>query len=218
MAEKPKALLFDIGNVLLRLKTVEFLDSLQAACIALNRDTMLAELRNEGGLHFAYERGEIGGEAFHTHLRNTYGLNWDYARWLDHWNDYFLPNRPMEILIAKLQGQARFWALSNTNADHFTHIKRSYRLFDAFEGVIGSHQHGMRKPDPRFYQIALQQMGLAAQSVLFIDDLQANVEGAAALGINAFHYRFNDLELKEYCKELGFDIKTWENRPSPYGC
>jgi epoxide hydrolase-like predicted phosphatase len=218
MAEKPKALLFDVGNVLIRLKTEALLQSIEKACAALDRNTMLAEIRNPGSQHHAYERGEISGEAFHSHLQKTYGLSWDYQEWLRHWNDYFLPNRPMEILLAKLQGQARFWALSNTNAEHYVQFKRAFRLFDGFEKVIGSQQHGIRKPDPRLYEIALSQMALPPSAVLFVDDLEANVKTAKDLGMLAFHYQFNDLELKAYCKDLGFEIIPWESRPSNFAC
>jgi HAD superfamily hydrolase (TIGR01509 family) len=218
VAERPKAVLFDVGNVLLRLKTEAFIAALQEACPSLDKATMMAELRSPQSPHMAYERGEISGEAFHAHFRDIYGLPWDYGRWLSHWNDYFLPNRPMDILVAKLRPQAELWALSNTNAEHYSHFKRAYRLFDAFKEVIGSHQHGLRKPDARLYAIALGRMGLPPASVLFIDDLPANVEAAAALGMPAFQYSFNDLELKAFCVELGFEISPWESRPSPFSC
>ena len=218
MEPRPKALLWDVGNVLLRLKAEAFLTALEGACAPLDRAGLLQDLSRAGGSHDAYERGLISGEAFHTQLRQAYGLRWDYPEWLRHWNDYFLPNRPMEILLAKLHGQARFWALSNTNAEHYAHFRLHYRLFDDFEGVIGSHQHGLRKPDPKLYEIALNQMGLPASSVLFIDDLPSNVAAAQALGLRSFHYRFNDLELKDFCRALGFEVPTWENRPSPYAC
>lgn len=218
MPIKPEAILFDVGNVLLRLKTDEFLRAVEGACPALDRATMLAELRQEGSRHHAYEKGEITGEGFHAHMVSRFGMRWSYAEWLRQWNDYFLPNRPMEVFLAKLKSQARFWGLSNTNAEHYAYMRQNFRFFDAFEGVIGSHQVGLRKPDPRIYRAAAQKIGLPAGKILFIDDLQANVDAGLAEGMQAFRYAFNDLELKEFCKILGFVFAEWDSLPSSMAC
>jgi epoxide hydrolase-like predicted phosphatase len=218
MPEQAKAILFDIGNVLLRLKNEEFLKALQAACPGMEAEVLRIEIQDPQGFHYSYERGEISGPEFHEHLKKLYGLRWSHAEWLEHWNDYFLPNRPMEVLIAKLQGQLKFWALSNTNREHYLNFKREFRLFDGFEGVITSFECGLRKPDPRIYEIALKRMGLAAREVLFIDDLQVNVEVAKSLGFLSFHYHFNDMELKEYLRGLGFKLEDWGSRPSSSAC
>jgi HAD superfamily hydrolase (TIGR01509 family) len=42
---------------------------------------------------------------------------------------------------------------------------------------------GLAKPDPRIYRHLLETHGLAAGEVLFVDDRAANVEAAAAVGI-----------------------------------
>lgn len=218
MPEAPKAILFDVGNVLLRLKSDDFLTAFLAACPAQAAETVRREMREGTGLHFAYERGELSAAEFHAQLRNTCGLTWSFDEWLRRWNDYFLPNRPMEVLIAKLQGQLRFWALSNTNAEHFATFKRDFRLFDSFEGIIGSQECGLRKPDIRIYQLALRRMELPPHDVVFIDDLQPNIDAAKGLGMRVFHYSFNDLELKAYLREMGLNVADWQNRPSPFAC
>ena len=218
MPERPKAILFDIGNVLVRLKTGEFLKKISEACPSLPPERMTHELRDPESRHIAYERGEISGRDFHAHLAAAYGLPWGYEAWLAVWNDYFLPNRPMDVLLAKLRHQLRFWALSNTNAEHFRHLRQEYRLFDGFEGLVGSHEHGQRKPEPRLYEIALEKMKLPAASVVYIDDLERNVEAARALGMPAFHYTFNDPALRGFLSGLGLEIPAWDKLPSPYTC
>jgi len=44
------------------------------------------------------------------------------------------------------------------------------------------------KPDPRAYQAVLAALDRPAQETIFIDDMSANVVGAATLGIHAIHY------------------------------
>src|SRR6185436_15186321 len=117
-----KAVLSDVGNVLLKLKTEDFLARVLAACPKLDRDTLLSELRGRENLHDRYERGKISGEEFHAHLVKWYGLPWDYAQWVVQWNDYFLVNRPMEVLVSKLRGRVKLVGLSNTNPEHHGHF------------------------------------------------------------------------------------------------
>lgn len=213
-----KAVLFDVGNVLLRLKTREFLAAVEAACPGLDSATMLAELRAEGSVHHAYERGQVSGEGFHAHFRERYQLPWDYPTWLSHWNDYFLVNRPMEVLVAKLRGKVKLYGLSNTNAEHYTHFTRNFRLFEAFDQVLGSHQYASRKPEEKFFRAALEKIGEPADTVLFLDDVAPFVEKARSLGLQGFHYTFNDLELKARIAELGLELPHWDERQSPYSC
>lgn len=57
---------------------------------------------------------------------------------------------------------------------------------ELFEFVVDSSCVGVRKPDPRIFDIALRQLdGLAAEQVVFLDDYPANVEAARTLGLQA---------------------------------
>lgn len=58
------------------------------------------------------------------------------------------------------------------------------RLFDA---VIDATHTGIRKPDPRACQLALQALGVRAEQAVFIDDQAANVGGAEQAGVRAIH-------------------------------
>lgn len=218
MPEKPEAMLFDVGNVLLRLHMEKFFGALAAVAPRLDPETIHAELKREDGPHLAYERGEISGEDFFKALKARYEIPWDYTTWLSHWLDFFLPNRPMEILIAKLSGKVRLFALSNTNADHYALFMRDYRLFDAFENVMGSQELGLRKPDPKIYEEALRRLAIPAEKIIYVDDLQANIDQGERHGMRSFRYHFNDLELKAYLKGEGLELEEWEKRPSPYAC
>ena len=45
---------------------------------------------------------------------------------------------------------------------------------------------GIRKPDPRIFQLALDQLGdISPGQVIFLDDYQANVDAARDLGLQA---------------------------------
>ena len=57
---------------------------------------------------------------------------------------------------------------------------------ELFDFVVDSSSVGVRKPDPRIFQIALEYLdGVAAEQVVFLDDYQANVDAARTLGLHA---------------------------------
>ncbi|HUR76241.1 MAG TPA: HAD family phosphatase [Sporichthya sp.] len=52
-----------------------------------------------------------------------------------------------------------------------------------FDAVVLSCDHGVRKPDPAIYRIALAEIGLPAAECVFVDDIGANLKAAKALGM-----------------------------------
>ncbi|WP_160050203.1 HAD family phosphatase [Nocardiopsis sp. FR4] len=60
---------------------------------------------------------------------------------------------------------------------------------DLFEVVVNSAHEGVRKPDPEIYRRLLDRLGLPAERCLFVDDLEANLEPAARLGMATVRFR-----------------------------
>jgi len=54
-----------------------------------------------------------------------------------------------------------------------------------FDVVIESSKAGVRKPDPRIYQLSLERLGASADRTAFVDDAPGNVEGARRAGLRA---------------------------------
>ncbi len=61
---------------------------------------------------------------------------------------------------------------------------RMSEVFDLFDTVIESSKTGIRKPDPRIYQIACEQVCVAPENAVFLDDLGINLKPARALGMS----------------------------------
>ncbi len=59
---------------------------------------------------------------------------------------------------------------------------------DAFDALVISAEAGVMKPDPGIYRLALEKLGAAPQEAVFVDDMPANVEGARAVGMQAFTF------------------------------
>jgi putative hydrolase of the HAD superfamily len=58
-------------------------------------------------------------------------------------------------------------------------------IMQLFDVIIESSKVGIRKPDPRIYLMACEQLGVAARSCAYLDDLGINCKAAAQLGMVA---------------------------------
>jgi putative hydrolase of the HAD superfamily len=56
-------------------------------------------------------------------------------------------------------------------------------LAELFDAVVISAEVGMRKPEERIFRHAAQLLGLAPGECAFVDDIEANVQAAEALGM-----------------------------------
>jgi putative hydrolase of the HAD superfamily len=52
-----------------------------------------------------------------------------------------------------------------------------------FDAVVISGEVGMRKPEPAIYRRAAEELGVAADECVFVDDLGPNVKGAVGVGM-----------------------------------
>ena len=57
------------------------------------------------------------------------------------------------------------------------------RIMAMFDAVFESSVIGARKPEPRFYQLALERLGIEAREAVYLDDLGINLKPARALGM-----------------------------------
>jgi HAD superfamily hydrolase (TIGR01509 family) len=204
---KIKALLLDLGNVTVRLRPDDFFGGLGRACRPpLDLAQTRALLANPTLPHADYECGRVDGRAMHQAMRQRLGMDLEYPAWLELWNGFFEPNRPMEALLARLGGQLRLWGLSNTNAEHLAFLRLHYRVLGRFEGITASNEVGMAKPEAGIYRAAIQSLGISADEILYVDDVAAYVEAGQSLGMQAFHYTFNDLALRDRLAGLGFEL------------
>jgi putative hydrolase of the HAD superfamily len=56
-------------------------------------------------------------------------------------------------------------------------------VLDHFDAVIESSRVGVRKPDPRFYELACDALDVAPEAAVFLDDLGVNLKPARAMGM-----------------------------------
>jgi putative hydrolase of the HAD superfamily len=78
-----------------------------------------------------------------------------------------------------------------------------------FDAIIESSKAGVRKPDPRIYQMMCELLAVAPANCVYLDDLGINCKPAAALGMTAIKVVDVDQTLADLAKATGltFDME-----------
>lgn len=92
-------------------------------------------------------------------------------------------------LIHDLRGAGRAVALLSNDSLELVDKLRRLEIDTLFDPLVISAQIGVMKPHPAAYQAVLDQLKRPPEKTIFVDDRLENVEGAAALGIQAVHYK-----------------------------
>jgi 2-haloacid dehalogenase len=96
-------------------------------------------------------------------------------------------------LLAELRATGvPLYALTNWSAETFALARERFEFLDWFDGLLVSGEERIVKPDPAIFQLLLDRFGLDAGATLFVDDSEANVAAAAALGFDAVRFRDPD--------------------------
>lgn len=79
-------------------------------------------------------------------------------------------------------------------------------VMSLFDIVIESSREGIRKPDPRIYQLACERLGVNPPATVFLDDLGINLKPARALGMQTIKVENEDQALAELAAITGLDF------------
>jgi len=185
LAPLPRAVLFDLGGVLL---DIDF--ELALAAWAPHSRLPLPRLRETFRFDEPFHRHETGGlddEGYFGHLRQVLALDCELAVVQAGFNAILVGEIEETVrLLEAIRAQVPCYAISNTNPAHLAEIERNFpRFLGRFRRVFASHQIGQRKPHAAAFEHVLREIGVPAPQVLLFDDLPANVEAAAALGLQA---------------------------------
>lgn len=87
--------------------------------------------------------------------------------------------------------------LARNRADEFK------KVMELFDFVVESSKVGVRKPDPRFYEMACEIVNVEPQKVVFLDDLGVNLKPARAMGMKTIKVTDHQRAIKELEAILG---------------
>jgi putative hydrolase of the HAD superfamily len=157
----------------------------------------------------AYDEGKLTGLQFWQNLVRDAKLNLDAAAidQLNGWDARMWTTQNPAMLawqFALKQHGIRTAILSNMGDTVLASIQREFDWLPRFDVLIWSFEHKMAKPDPAIYSLTLDKLGVRPEEALFIDDKQANIDAARALGLIAI--QFSTIEkLREDLIAAGLD-------------
>ncbi|HET9068661.1 MAG TPA: HAD family phosphatase [Amaricoccus sp.] len=181
------ALIFDIGNVLLRWDPRLLFRTLLPDEAAI--DAFLAEIGFDAwNVEFdrgtPWEEGVAALSALHPARAEL------IAAFQHRWHET-LPG-PVEgapELLAELAAAGvPLYAITNFSSARFAETRARFPFLAVFRDIVVSGDERLLKPDPEIYRRCLARNGLDPARTIFVDDSEKNVAGAAALGIDAIHF------------------------------
>lgn len=176
-----KALLFDLGNVLLYFSHDRMREQL-AAVTGLTVPEVRA-LLDEDRRQWRYEAGDVTTDEIHALFQAKAKKPFERRDLLHAASDIFTAHAEMVPVLGQLKQQGyRLVIVSNTNEAHMDHAAPRYECFRYFDHKIYSYAVKAMKPEPAFYEAAHRAAGCRKDECLFADDLAENVEGARRFG------------------------------------
>lgn len=192
------AVIFDLGNVLISVNEPRAIDRFAARTGKPAAEIQAYFLTTAHATELAL--GKMTKRQFYRIVAGDFGFTGDYEEFALIWSDIFEPIPPMIELAQSMATRRPRLILSNTNVIHADFFLERYPWINEFDGVILSHEVGLLKPAAAIYELAVKQTGLPAGRVVFIDDLNANVHGARAAGLQAIHHQSSEQTRAELTK------------------
>ncbi|MGA9746750.1 MAG: HAD-IA family hydrolase [Nocardioides sp.] len=187
---KPTAVVFDLGNVLIRWDPRP---ALAAAVGADEADRFLA------ADDFDFGRWNAAQDAGRPFDEAEDQVAASHPHWAEHVRGYrphfaHSLTGPVDDTVGILSdlhaAGVPVYALTNWSAETFPHATDRYGFLDLFEDVVVSGQVGVAKPDQAIFEVLRERVGRPLDECVFVDDSAANVAAADRAGMDAI--RFTD--------------------------
>jgi glucose-1-phosphatase len=184
------AIIFDIGRVLVRV-------DIRAAQRGLARGLFLTPEELWTAIEKDprwpdWQEGRMSARDWYLNLSKRLGLSLNFDEFTQVWNSALDPN-PIhpDSLFEQLTKSYRLGLLSNTDPIHVAYLEATYSFFRYFPKPVRiySCSVGASKPNPLIFREALRACEVSAEQAVYIDDIEAFVEAARALGCAGIQYR-----------------------------
>jgi len=175
-----KAVVFDIGNVLIEWNPERFYD----AEIGPDRRRAMFDAVDLHGVNDQVDRGGNFRDTIYAAAEATPEWADEIRMWHDRWIELASPSidRSVAVLDALRSNGVQVFALSNFGIESFAYAETQYPFLGNFDRRYISGHMGVVKPYPEIYQKMEADCGVAAAGLLFADDRQENLDAAAARG------------------------------------
>jgi 2-haloacid dehalogenase len=181
----PAAVVFDLGNVLVRWDPHPAIaagvgnDEAERFLAAADFDFLAWNHLQDGGR--TWDEAEAEVEATHPHwARHAASYRAEFAHSL-----LGAVDDSVAVLRELHTAGVRLVALTNWSSELFPHARERFAFLTLFEDIVVSGDEGVAKPAPEIFARLQQRLGLALDRCVFVDDKAENVAAAARAGMDA---------------------------------
>ncbi len=205
-----RAVIFDLGGVVLGSPLHAIADYERDHRIPLGTINHVVADTAPKGAWSRLERGEISMETFFGAFERDCaeaGHTISARDMMARIGEISKPRPAMLAAIARIREHGlRVAALTNNwapEADAPTDAANLVPLFDVF---VESSVEGLRKPDPKIYELVCQRLAVEPDAAAFLDDIGSNLKTARQLGMTTIKVENPDTALGELQELLGFRL------------
>lgn len=185
-----KAILFDYGNTLMEVKKRDKENAIKKFGLTLE------DYKKRHGVYVIYSLGGIkSDEEYLKHCSNFIGkkVNKDFLNAIRKLET--IDDRTID-LIKKLRKKYKLALVANNVKSWVLEKIGKYGIKNLFDSIIVSSEYGIRKPDPRLFIPALNELKVKPSECIFVaDELNDDLTGAKALGIKTVWLKKEDEEV-----------------------
>jgi glucose-1-phosphatase len=187
-----KAILFDLGGVLLNLDYNNTIVAFKELGIE-NFDDLFSQAQQDH-IFDKYETGKISSFHFINRILDLLPQGSNPNQVVSAWNAMIL-DFPLNrlTLLQELSQNYPLYLLSNTNDLHMEKVRRELKkttekpLENFFERLFLSQEMGLRKPTKEVFEFVSNKMGFKPEEILFVDDSIQHIESAKEMGFQTIH-------------------------------
>lgn len=206
-ANKIRAIIFDIGRVLVRLDIAGAMRGLGAS-VSLSPEETWAAIEHDPRRR-DWQEGRMSPRDWQLHICRRLGVELSFEQFSEVWNRVLDPNPLIDsALLEYLSKHYRLAVLSNTDPLHVAELEKRFDFFRFFPKRIYSCTVGASKPSPLIFREALRACKVTADRALYIDDIPAYAEAARQLGMSGIVFRSPE-QLAADLGSLGLTLGYW---------
>ena len=203
-----EAVVFDMGGVVLGSPLAAIARYEREAGLPDNAVNRAVVAAGEAGAWARLERGELTAESFcdpfEADCRGA-GLAVDARRLMAMVAEATAPRPRMLQAVRRLRERGlKTAALTNNWVREGERVAAPLR--EHFDVFVESSVVGLRKPDPRIYELVCRELRVAPPRAAFLDDIGRNLKPARALGMTTIKVDGPDQALRELGALLALDL------------
>jgi epoxide hydrolase-like predicted phosphatase len=212
-----RAVIFDLGGVVFPSPFAAFRAYEEAHGLPHRFISEIVVQGGDDGAWSRFERGELGldqfAAAFEAECAAAGGtvVVADLFGGMTGGTGGAVPEMVTAITTIRAHG-LRTAALTNNwvDTDGSTHVggdtPMATELDGLFDTIVESARVGLRKPDPRIYELVCERLGVTPKESVFLDDLGTNLKAARALGMTTIKVDDPVAAVRELGAVLGLDL------------